>query len=191
MFNDEYEFLDFKGLQFFWNKLKDILINHQNKINDLRDKSITLTIETTDNQTYTKQLAVVSHTPDTNVLNIPSAPIFICEYILLEEDSNKYVPEFLYPALTGDFATKVTLPTDSKGMFLLKSKDAGHFAYINGLFIPYNNQLDASDLEEAFLTEIPESYTDIRSFSVCVQGYTWLEFIGFKYEDGWILKPRS
>lgn len=191
MSNNKYEFLDFYGLQFFWNKLKDILINHQNKINDLSDKSITLTIETTDNQTYTRQLAVVSHTPDTNVLNIPSAPIFICEYILLEEDSNKYVPEFLYPALTGDFTTKVTLPTDSKGMFLLKSKDAGHFAYINGLFIPYNNQLDASDLEEAFLTYIPTDYTNIRSFSVCVQGYTWLEFIGFKYEDGWILKPRS
>lgn len=191
MSDNKHEFLDFSGLQLFWDNLKKILTHHQNKINDLRDNTIELTIVSTDGSIFTKDLAVVSSTPDTDVLNIPSAPMFICEYKLLEENSNQYVPEFLYPALTGDFATKVTLPTDSKGMFLLKSKDAGHFAYINGLFIPYNNQLDASDLEEAFLTEIPESYTEIRSFSVCVQGYTWLEFIGFKYEDGWILKPRS
>lgn len=191
MSKNKYEFLDFNGLECFWNNLKSILLNHQNKINDLRDKSITLTIETTDNKTYPIQLAVVSSTPDTSVLNIPSAPIFICEYVLLEEGSNKYVPKFLYPALTGDFSKEVTLPTDSKGMFLLKSEESGHFAYINGLFIPYNNKLEVSDLEEAFLTDIPESYTDIRSFSVCVQGYTWLEFIGFKYADGWILKPRS
>lgn len=191
MSDNKYEFLDFDGLQVFWDKLKNILTNHQNKINDLRDNTIELTIVGTDGRIFTKDLAVVNVTHDTDVLNIPSAPMFICDYVPLEENSNQYVPKFLYPALTGDFTTKVTLPTDSKGMFLLKSKKSEHFAYINGLFIPYNNKLYASDLEEAFLTKIPESYTEIRSFSVCVQGYTWLEFIGFKYEDGWILKPRS
>lgn len=190
MSNTKQEFLDFSGLQLFWNNLKNILTNHQNKINDLRDKAITLIIEGTDGDTYTRNLAVVSEYYE-DTLQIPSAPMFICEYVLLEEGSNKYVPEFLYPALIGDFTTKVTLPTDSKGMFLLKSEESGHFAYINGLFIPYNNKLEISDLEEDFLTDIPEEYIDIRSFSVCVQGYTWLELIGFKYTDGWILKPRS
>lgn len=191
MSNNKYKFLDFDGLQVFWDNLKNILTNHQNKINDLRDNTIELTIVGTDGSIFTKDLAVVSVTPDTDVLNIPSAPMFICDYVPLEEGSNKYVPEFLYPALIGDFETIVTLPTDSKGMFLLKSENVGHFAYINGLFIPYNNKLEVSDLEEAFLAGIPEKYTDIRSFSVCVQGYTWLELIGFKYTDGWILKPRS
>lgn len=44
MSNTKQEFLDFNGLQIFWNNLKSILTNHQNKINDLRDKSIILTI---------------------------------------------------------------------------------------------------------------------------------------------------